>query len=78
MKKKVLSLLMAAAVVATTAVPAHAQTYEANDTETINANVTVTGTVSDIDGTAPQGKMWIRSLHCFPVQGFQRQDTMPV
>ncbi|MCF0148583.1 MAG: hypothetical protein HUJ77_09315 [Clostridium sp.] len=59
MKKKVLSLLMAAAVVATTAIPAHAQTYEANDTETIDANVTVTGTVSTVDGIAPSGKIQV-------------------
>lgn len=59
MKKKFLSLLMAAAVVATTTVSANAQTYEANDTETIDANVTVTGTVTTIDGTAPAGKILV-------------------
>lgn len=59
MKKKVLSLLMAAAVIGTTAVPAYAQTYEANDTQTIDANVTVTGTVSDRQGTAPAGKIQV-------------------
>ncbi|MBQ6819672.1 MAG: hypothetical protein IJO26_00065 [Clostridium sp.] len=59
MKKKVLSLLMAAAVVATVSAPASAQTYEANSTETIDANVTVTGTVSDIQGTAPAGKIQV-------------------
>ena len=59
MKKKVLSLLMAAAVVATVAAPVSAQTYEANDTQTIDANVTVTGTVSNDQGTAPAGKIQV-------------------
>lgn len=61
MKKKFLSLLMAAAVVATTAVPAHAtsQTITGDDTQTYDANVTVTGTVTTVDGTAPAGKIQV-------------------
>lgn len=59
MKKKLLSLLMAAAVVAGVGVPAHAQIYEANESDTIDANVTVTGTVRNQDGVAPGGKLMV-------------------
>ena len=59
MKKKLLSLLMAGAVVAGTAVPAHAQTYIKNESETIEANVTVTGTIKDQNGNAPAGKIQV-------------------
>ena len=59
MKKKLLSLLMAAAVVAGSTVPTFAQTYEANDTQTIDADVKVTGTVSNNKGIAPAGKIQV-------------------
>lgn len=59
MKKKLLSLLMAGAVVAGTTMPAYAQTYQANDSQTINASVTVTGMVDNAQGIAPSGKIQV-------------------
>ena len=61
MKKKLLSLLMAGAVVAGATVPAYAQTqtYTKNDTETIEADVTVSGTIKNKDGNAPAGKIQV-------------------
>lgn len=59
MKKKLLSLLMAGAVVAGSTVPAFAQTYQAAESQTIDANVTVTGTVDNADGIAPAGKIQV-------------------
>ena len=59
MKKKLLSLLMAGAVVAGTTMPAYAQNYQAAESQTIDANVTVTGTVDNADGIAPAGKIQV-------------------
>lgn len=47
MKKKFLSLMMAAAVVATTSVSAFAQDYNVIDSKEIEHNVTITGDVAD-------------------------------
>ena len=47
MKKKFLSLMMAAAVVATTSVSAFAQNYDVEDTKEIQHKVTITGDVAD-------------------------------
>ena len=47
MKKKFLSLMMAAAVVATTSVSAFAQDYDVEDSREIEHNVTVTGDVAN-------------------------------
>ena len=57
MKKKLLSLLMAGAVVAGSTVQAFAQTYNVLDTDTINAQVKVTGQVTDNQGNAPAGRL---------------------
>ena len=59
MKKKLLSLLMAGAVVAGSTVPAFAQTYIDDDTQTIEAPVTVSGTVTNQTGGAPAGKIQV-------------------
>lgn len=59
MKKKLLSLLMAGAVVAGSSVQAFAQTYQAAESQTIDANVTVTGTVDNAQGIAPAGKIQV-------------------
>ena len=59
MKKKLLSLLMAGAVVAGTSVQAFAQTYTGNAADTIEANVTVSGTIRDAQGNAPAGKIQV-------------------
>lgn len=55
MKKKFLSLMMAAAVVATTSVSAFAstQTIESQDDRDGRANVTITGKVADENGNMP-------------------------
>lgn len=55
MKKKFLSLMMAAAVVATTSVSAFAstQTIESKDDKDGRANVTITGNVEDNNGNMP-------------------------
>lgn len=47
MKKKFLSLMMAAAVVATTSVSAFAKEYNVQESEAIEHNVTITGDVAD-------------------------------
>lgn len=47
MKKKFLSLMMAAAVVATTSVSAFAQDYDVKDTQEIQHKVTITGDVAN-------------------------------
>ena len=57
MKKKLLSLLMAGAVVAGTTMPAFAATYNEADTSEINAPVKITGTVHDSKGSAPAGRI---------------------
>ena len=59
MKKKLLSLLMAGAVVAGSTVPAFAQnqTVGGLDSAEVNANVTVTGTVHNLQGNAPAGRI---------------------
>lgn len=62
MKKKLLSLLMAGAVVAGSTVPAFAattQTIDGLDSATLNADVKVTGSVSDSKGTAPAGRLQV-------------------
>lgn len=61
MKKKFLSLALAAAIVVPSTLTAHAanQTVTGNDTETLQSNVTVTGAVSKADGTAPAGKIQV-------------------
>lgn len=58
MKKKFLSLMMAAAVVATTSVSAFAQDklIDNVDTSSPTTNVEITGTVTDRDGAMPDGK----------------------
>lgn len=50
MKKKFLSLMMAAAVVATTSVSAFAQDYEVSKGKEADANITVTGDIQDGNG----------------------------
>lgn len=50
MKKKFLSLMMAAAVVATTSVSAFAQDYEVSKGKEAEANVTVTGDIENTNG----------------------------
>ena len=50
MKKKFLSLMMAAAVVATTSVSAFAQDYEVSKGKEADANITVTGDIEDGSG----------------------------
>ena len=57
MKKKLLSLLMAGAVVAGSSVQAFADVYSAIDTDTINAPVRVTGQVHNANGVAPSGRL---------------------
>ena len=61
MKKKLLSLLMAGAVVAGSTVPAFAQnqTVGGLDSSEVNANVTVTGMVDNAQGVAPAGKIQV-------------------
>ena len=62
MKKKLLSLLMAGAVVAGTTLPAFAattQTVDGLDSATLDAQVKVTGTVLDENGTAPSGRLQV-------------------
>ena len=62
MKKKLLSLLMAGAVVAGSTVPAFAattQTVDGLDSATLDASVKVTGSVSDSKGTAPAGRLQV-------------------
>ena len=61
MKKKLLSLLMAGAVVAGTTMPAYAQnqTVGGLDSSEVNANVTVTGMVDNAKGIAPAGKIQV-------------------
>ena len=56
MKKKFLALALAAAVMAPTT-SAFAQTVGGNDTETLDANVTINGTVRNGDGTTPAGRI---------------------
>ena len=60
MKKKLLSLLMAGAVVAGSSVQAFAattQTVDGLDSATLDASVKVTGTVHDSKGSAPAGRI---------------------
>lgn len=59
LRKKLLSLGLASVMVAGVAIPANAQIITGDDTKTLDANVTVTGTVSDNQGTAPQGKLQV-------------------
>ena len=62
MKKKLLSLLMAGAVVAGSTVPAFAattQTVDGLDSATLDASVKVTGTVHDANGLAPAGRLQV-------------------
>ena len=62
MKKKLLSLLMAGAVVAGTTMPAFAattQTINGLDSAELKADVTVTGTVLDQNGSAPAGRLQV-------------------
>lgn len=55
MKKKFLSLMMAAAVVATTSVSAFASSNATVNTDGGEVNVTITGSVNDESNTAPEG-----------------------
>ena len=55
MKKKFLSLMMAAAVVATTSVNAFASSDATVSTDGGEVNVTITGSVNDQDNHAPEG-----------------------
>ena len=55
MKKKFLSLMMAAAVVATTSVSAFASTDATVNKDGGEVNVTITGSVNDKDDNPPQG-----------------------
>ena len=59
LRKKLLSLGLAGAMVASTGVTAFAasNTVQGNDTETLNSNVVISGSVRNSDGTAPQGKL---------------------
>lgn len=59
MKKKALSLLITGAMTLGTVLPVGAAVVEGNDTETLNVNVKVTGTVSNKQGTAPAGKIQV-------------------
>ena len=62
MKKKLLSLLMAGAVVAGSTVPAFAsttQTVDGLDSATLDAPVKVTGVVHDQNGSAPSGRLQV-------------------
>ena len=56
MKKKFLGLALAAAV-ALPATGVYADTIGGNQNDTFTHNVTVTGTVSNKDGIAPEGKI---------------------
>lgn len=58
MKKKFLALALALAVMAPTT-SAFAQTINGNDTETLEGNVTINGSVRKSDGTAADGKIEI-------------------
>ena len=63
MKKKFLPLLMAGMVVVGTTGLVNADTTTAtvtgNDTQTLQSNVTVSGSVSNKQGTAPEGKITV-------------------
>ena len=63
MKKKFLPLLMAGMVVVGTTGLVNADTttttVTGNDTQTLQSSVTVSGTVSNQDGTAPDGKITV-------------------
>lgn len=61
MNKKFLPLLMAGMVVVGTTglVNADTTTVTGNDTQTLQSSVTVSGTVSNQDGTAPDGKITV-------------------
>ena len=61
MKKKFLPLLMAGMVVVGTTglVNADTTTVTGNDTQTLQSSVTVSGTVSNQQGTAPDGKITV-------------------
>ena len=61
MKKKFLPLLMAGMVVVGTTglVNADTTTVTGNDTQTLQSSVTVSGTVSNKQGTAPEGKITV-------------------
>lgn len=59
LRKKLLSLGLAGAMVAGVAMPASAQTITGDDTKTLDANVTVSGTVTKSDGTAVAGKLQV-------------------
>ncbi len=61
MKKKFLPLLMAGMVVVGTTglVNADTTTVTGNDTQTLQSSVTVSGTVSNKQGTAPEGKLTV-------------------
>lgn len=59
MKKKFLSLMMAAAVVATTSVSAFAKDYNVEDTQEIEHNVTVTGDVANDQNITKPGTIQV-------------------
>lgn len=59
MKKKFLSLMMAAAVVATTSVSAFATDYNEQESKVIEHNVTITGDVANNDGQYKPGTIQV-------------------
>lgn len=59
MKKKFLSLMMAAAVVATTSVSAFATDYNEQESKVIEHNVTITGDVADDQGEYKPGTIQV-------------------
>lgn len=56
MKKKLLSLVLAGAMVATTSVSAFAATIDSSDNADAKTNVTITGEVLNNNGDRPEGK----------------------
>ena len=57
LRKKLLSLGLAGAMVASTGVPAFAQTISGAESQTLTGQVQINGSVSKADGTAPAGRI---------------------